>query len=133
MATSPDSQDDLTLAWATPVSLAQIGARLAAYAETKGAITAFRLAIRDTSLPAFHNLPEEIIGMIASEVRDVAFERKMKKWIKISRCLANTCTSMSHVSKVNLTSIAKWYPPGVSDELLGRSLERAAEEEHHKD
>ena len=82
-------RDNITIAWATPVSLAQLGARLESYAETKAAITTFRLAAREHMLATGHILlPEEIISIIASKVRDVVFEAKMEPWTKISRCLA---------------------------------------------
>ena len=86
-------RDNITIAWATPVSLAHLGARLETYAETKAAITTFGLAARRHMLASNHILlPEEIISIIVSKVRDVVFEARMETWTKISRCLAKRCT-----------------------------------------
>ena len=98
METSSISQNDIILAWAMPISLSQLGARLETYATTKAAITTFQIAARKRMLAIPHTLPEEIIGMIASKVRDVDFKPKMKLWAQINRCLANKCNPLSHLS-----------------------------------
>lgn len=46
----------------TPVKLTRIKARILAYVETKTEIITFRLVGRNTSLIAYHNLPEEIMS-----------------------------------------------------------------------
>lgn len=137
MSTSSDSQNDISLTWATPVNLAQLGARLTAYAETKAAITTFRLAIRDTTLSAFHSLPEEIIGMIASEVRDITFRQEMKQWVKIGKCLTNTCTTLSHLDQAQLEYLdflAEEPPSRISKKRLAdKFFWESAAEEHQGD
>ena len=75
-----------------------------AYAQTKASITTFRFVTRYTTLKACRNLPEEIISMTASNVRDAVFKQLIKHWIKVRRCLAKTCTVMSHVSQAELRS-----------------------------
>ena len=74
MSTQSVSPRDIIMAWATPVSVAQLGARLFAYVETKAAITTFRLVLRHISLTACRKLPEEVVSLITSKVRDIAFE-----------------------------------------------------------
>ena len=66
-------KSSIIMAWATPVSLAQLGARVEAYVETKAAMTTFRLAVRHSTLAVLHNIPEDIMEMIAGNVGDSVF------------------------------------------------------------
>ena len=85
MDRSPDYQEDIIHAWATPVSLAQLGAGLEAYAETKEVITTFRLAVKYTTMAALLSLPEEIISKIAGEVRGARYQPVMQTMVKHER------------------------------------------------
>lgn len=123
---SSTCQDNIIIAWATPVSLAQLGARLEAYAETKVAITTFRIAVRNSAVTACHNLPEEIISMISNKVRDIASKRKTKKWTTVTKCLTNTCDSLFHVSKEDLDMMDQFGD-------LPDEAEYEAAEAHQKD
>ena len=105
MSTDSASSSDIIVAWATPVSLAQLSARLFAYVETRAAITTFRLVAWDTTVTACHCLPEEIKSLIASKPRDIVFKHRMKEWVKISKCLAVSCTIMSHVSEEDIRDL----------------------------
>lgn len=100
MSGSDFSSEKLTIAWAAPVSFAQLGARLISYIETRASITTFRLAARYTPSPAFCMLPEELVLMIANEVSDQSFRTNMNDWVHASDCLANRCTSLSHMGMV---------------------------------
>ena len=40
--------------------------------------------------------------MIAGKVRDISFEDEITKWNKISNCLADTCTTMSHIQRTEI-------------------------------
>ncbi|KAL9036849.1 MAG: hypothetical protein Q9180_004061 [Flavoplaca navasiana] len=100
MSGSDFSSQKLTIAWATRVSFAQLGARLISYIETRASITTFRLAARYTPSSAFCKLPEELVLMIANEVSDQSFRTEMKDWVQASDCLANRCTSLSHIGMV---------------------------------
>lgn len=90
----------IILAWATPFNLAQLCARLEAYAGMKGVMTNFRIAARHSALAAFHNLPEEILVMIANEVREILFNRKLKYWTRVKECLSNHCR-LAHARNVS--------------------------------
>ncbi|KAL9003046.1 MAG: hypothetical protein Q9188_004058 [Gyalolechia gomerana] len=93
------SEPQLLLAWAVQISLPQLAAQLVAYIDTRASITTFRLSARYTPSKAFGQLPEEIILQIGDRVRDAVFQREIKSWAKIDRCLTNTCsTTTSHVS-----------------------------------
>ena len=122
----PVSQNNIVISWATQVDLVQLGARLEAYAETKAAITTFRLAVRTSAVTACHNLPEEIISMIATRVRDIGSERKTKKWNIFTKCLTSGCDPLFHACDQDLD---------VMDEF-GGLLDQArynAAEAHEKD
>ena len=77
-------------------------------------------------------LREEIIFIIANKVCDVVFETKMDSWTKISRCLNNKCTNVSHmsqsdinfaVSKGRLESLEKGYNRDAEDDHQARVRE----------
>ncbi|KAL8858736.1 MAG: hypothetical protein Q9178_004824 [Gyalolechia marmorata] len=89
---------NLMIAWAAQVSLPQLGARLISFIETRAGISTFRLVAQYASSTAFRNLPEELVSMIASEVRDQSFHRNMKDWVQADDCLAGRCTFLSHIS-----------------------------------
>lgn len=127
MEASSITQNDIILAWAMPVNLAQLGARLETYAITKAAITTFQIAARNKMLATPHTLPEEIICIIASKVRDVVFKPKMKVWAQVSRCLANECTNLSHLSMDY-----SMFSSNVSKRGLLKLYEASIMEEHQK-
>ncbi|KAL8687554.1 MAG: hypothetical protein Q9218_006306, partial [Villophora microphyllina] len=92
------SYKDLTFAWAAQVSLPQLAARLISYIESKASITAFRLAYRYTKSTAFRNLPEEVISMIANEVRNIDFPAGMQSFVLMNKCLMGHCDARDHIS-----------------------------------
>ena len=92
-------RNQITVAWAVEVSLAQLVARLLAYAETKAAISTFRLcAEKTTTSPALRALPEEILQNIDQWVRQMAFQARISKLVKLSKCMADKCDVLSHLS-----------------------------------
>ncbi|KAL8648573.1 MAG: hypothetical protein Q9226_005935 [Calogaya cf. arnoldii] len=103
MSSSSTSPQEFMIAWAARVSLPQLGARLTAYVKTKASITTFRLAAQRAPSAALRNLPEEIIFIIASCVRDTVYETKIEKWIRVGRCLAHECDPLSHFSHEEMT------------------------------
>lgn len=94
----------IILAWAVEVSLAQLVSRIMAYVETKATITTFKLAARESS--PLKNLPQEILGMIASEVQESVFAQKMKYHVRKMKCLINECDTRSHFSTQEINSTA---------------------------
>ncbi|KAL8993309.1 MAG: hypothetical protein Q9169_006445 [Polycauliona sp. 2 TL-2023] len=103
MSASIEPSGKLTIAWAAQVSLPQLCARLTAYVQTKATITALRFSARHSLSAAFRRLPEEILAIIASCLRDVVYQSEIEQWIKIDRCLANTCDPLSHFSHEEMT------------------------------
>lgn len=113
--------NNLYLAWAARVSLAQLGASVTAYAATKPAIAEFRLAVKSTSLVPLRTLPEEIISKIESEVRSMAFRHDMKEWSRMSNCLSNTCTPLSHITQEEVDRIRDHFS-GASEGAIEQTL-----------
>ena len=75
--------------------------------------------------------------MIASEVRNIVFTRKIEKWTKISECLAGTCTTLSHTNQADLYSMHSFLSEILEDEELIKEeleaeIEHDAAEEHQK-
>ena len=105
-----------------------------AYTRTKSQITTLRLATRYTSLGACQNLPEEVISKIAGHLREIIFTAEMKSWIKISNCLANTCSIMSHMPHAELDSFGDLFTSNKleDEEWLEEQFAEDAAEEHQK-
>ena len=59
----------------------------------------------------------------------------MKEWVKISRCLANTCTTLSHVPGADLDSFAGIVSSSQADgdKWLAEEFADQAAEAHEKD
>ena len=129
------SPNQLVVAWAWPVSLPHLGARVEAYAETKSSINTFRLVTRYSALSACHNLPEDVFSMIARRIRDMVYKEKMQAWIKINNCLSNTCTTMSHVSHEAQDSLFEGLSGKVSDDdpYITEHFTEDAAEQHQDD
>ncbi|KAL8835311.1 MAG: hypothetical protein Q9170_003366 [Blastenia crenularia] len=94
------------LAWAEEVSVAQLAARVVAYAETKAPFTTFRFAAKYTASSPLADLPEEVLSLIANEVRQLAFPLWMERFGRRGRCLAGICTGSDHVGPAEATAIA---------------------------
>lgn len=122
-------QNAILLAWATPVNLVQLGARLEAYAETKAGITTFRIAARHSTLAPFHKLPEEILSMIASEVREIAFNGNLKFWTRVRECLSNDCSKLDHARSVSRRYIGS---SSLSDDEVYEKFKFEAADEHQR-
>ncbi|KAL8830504.1 MAG: hypothetical protein Q9170_005707 [Blastenia crenularia] len=109
MPTNHRRNPDIILAWAAEVSVAQLAARLMAYAETRAAITAFRLSARNTALKPMNNIPEEVLWMIASDVRELAFTPWMEEFVEKGNCLVNKCSTLSHLSQAAIAGSGADY------------------------
>ena len=131
MDRSSDPQAEITIAWATPVSLGQLGAQLEAYAETKAAITTFRFAAKHSEMAALFNLPEEIISMIAGRVRDAVAEHQAQKWTRMKGCFSNNCSILSHMLLAELDMELMIYSHGTDYESY-ELAEMDAEEDHQE-
>ncbi|KAL8724911.1 MAG: hypothetical protein Q9181_006623 [Wetmoreana brouardii] len=130
MPPSSFSFQNLTIAWAAQVSLAQLGARLTAYMDTRATITAFRFIAQHAPLAVFRNLPEEMLSMIATVVRDQEFQRNMKRWVQVDNCLANTCTTLSHVPVEELNDFYDFCTNNLSEGRLALDFEDLVPERH---
>lgn len=93
MSSLPASKRLLSLAWAVRVSLRHLEPGLVAYVDTKASITTFRLAARYTLSKAFRQLPEEVLSLIADQVRNAKYQQEWDEWSSIVDCLTNKCES----------------------------------------
>ena len=123
---------EISIAWAIRVSLSQLGARLTAYISTKARLTTLSLAIRESSMKACRDLPEEIISMIGHEVREEEFRLQIESWTKMRNCLAYECDPWNHVSD-DAISEAYCYVHDVGErELLDMFYDSASLQDHEK-
>ncbi|KAL8999628.1 MAG: hypothetical protein Q9169_001588 [Polycauliona sp. 2 TL-2023] len=93
------SSHNVFFAWAAQVSVAQLGARVVAYTDTKRSVTALRLLAQRGGATGLGALPAEVIELIAQELRESVFQREIRTWIKRTRCLTDTCMPLSHFSR----------------------------------
>lgn len=134
MASNSNDLNDVAIAWAMPVSLAQLGARLFAYVKTKAVITRFRLAaLRGALVGGYCGLPPELVAMIAREVRSVVFNSEMKKWVKIRKCLKNTCTTLSHMGQEDYDEMASILTSSRSLHTTAEDIADQAWDKHRED
>ena len=82
------ARPDLTtyVAYAVPVSLEMLGARLEAYKECRATLTALERCIKN--LP---RLPLEVWWMIVREVEQSAYEEYLEWWLAANECCRNIC------------------------------------------
>ena len=105
---------DILLGWAIPVDDTALGARLEAYAETKAAITTFRLCVQKVKNPTsgMGQLSPEVTELIVARVRDAVFDARMQDWAKIHGCVRKVCRNSHHFNETELANLS------AGDELL---------------
>ncbi|KAI4094991.1 MAG: hypothetical protein LQ344_001838 [Seirophora lacunosa] len=74
-------------------------------------------------------MPEEVVEMIVVMIRDMAFERNLKNWVQIGMCLAETCTTLSHISADEIDDILNMPVTAVFD---GTALGEEAKRRHQE-
>ena len=72
--------------------------------------------------------------MIASKIRDAVFKREIELWVKASQCLANTCTTLSHIPKADFNSLDAIVTSNKmeDDEWLAEQFVEESHEAHKK-
>lgn len=101
-----------------------------AHVETQPGITAFRAIFRHVPPESILNkVPEELVSMIGDQVRQMAFEDEIEKWVRLEICLREECGSVSHLSYAELC------PPGYDNftEAYESKMALIARERHAKD
>ena len=97
--------NSITIAWATPVDAATLGARMEAHAESKATIHIFRLCVQHAPPGApLGQLPPELVEIVAAQIQQPRFEKRMKKWEMSVNCAAGNCSPSEH-SKIMYNSI----------------------------
>ena len=90
----------ITLTWATRVDPAELGARMESYVEIRAPIHVFRLCVqRAPSEAPLGKLSPELVEMIATEVYDAAFNKKLKAWQQCISCCEETCRRSEHLDE----------------------------------
>ena len=109
-----------TIAWDTHVGLAKLSARLVSYVSTKAIISAFRFAMKHSSSKACQNLPEEMLLMIAHDVRQMGFQLESEKWDDLTNLLMQTVDPWGMVSQEIIDKkLNGEYRPAESHRSLG--------------
>ena len=119
---SKGSYYDVLVAWATQVSLPQLGARVEAYVHTKVTITTFRIVTTKATSSSLGNLPHEIINMVARHVRNAAFEDRIGRWMQGFRCLTGQCSELSHLTKSDFGFVTSFDFRGSHEEWIGECI-----------
>ena len=98
--------NSITIAWATPVDAATLGARMEAHAKSKATIHTFRLCVQHAPPDApLGRLPPELVEIVAAQVQQSRFEKRMKKWEKSVNCAAGVCSPSDHFSQKEILSM----------------------------
>lgn len=120
--------DPINLVWAVEADLAQLGACLKAYAETKAAVTAFKACVSHTTIQSMSRAPPEIVALIADALQDRIYSVKFPRWLCAQKCLSNTCRPRDHFTRSELSALLEgvdWdYSPKTEDECLLEELVR---------
>ena len=116
MSANLASSGDIMVAWAVPVNLAWLGARLFAYVGTKATITTFRLVTENSPLTACRGLPEEVISLIAVEVREKVFQQKINDWIKFTMCLDSSRITKFRLIDMDINNLCSMAQVELFDE-----------------
>lgn len=83
------------LAWAVPVSMDKLGASIEALSNTMPQVLTLQLCHRFGKSP-LSKLPQEIVELIADEVRRVARSAVAAKWYHNFMCFQNRCEPYDH-------------------------------------
>lgn len=102
MASDSPASQNTTIAWNTHVGLAKLSARLVTYLSTKAVISTFRFAMKHSSSKACQNLPEELLLMIAHDVREMGWQLESEKWDNLTNSLIRTCEFWRRASQETL-------------------------------
>ncbi|KAL8674294.1 MAG: hypothetical protein Q9168_001287 [Polycauliona sp. 1 TL-2023] len=112
MPPEPFCSHNVFIAWAARVLVAQLGARLTAYADTKASVVTLRLLAQKGGSTGLGALPGEVIELIAEQLRNFVFEPEIETWILRMKCLSNTCLTWSHLSSED-----HWRPSDDDEEI----------------
>ena len=97
--------NNLTVAWATPVNVYDLGARLEAYVEGKATISTFRSCIGNAHTDApLTKLPPELVEIVADYVRRPILERRQKTWEASRCCCQRMCFPTDHLTDAQISN-----------------------------
>ncbi|KAL8833017.1 MAG: hypothetical protein Q9170_004563 [Blastenia crenularia] len=87
------------MAWAAEVSLAQLSARILAYAETKAVITTFRLVVEHAKI----GLPDDVNNR--QQCPELAFMDRIGDFVQKRKCLMGQCDPLSHFPPERIAAV----------------------------
>ena len=99
--------NNITVAWAIPVNITILGARLEAYVKSKSTVTAFRACIQHGQIEgtALGRLPPELIEIVAANIQQPIFEEHLMQWEKATECCLSECCASSHYTREEIMDI----------------------------
>ncbi|KAL2038539.1 hypothetical protein N7G274_008586 [Stereocaulon virgatum] len=107
----------ITVAWATPVGAADLGARMESYVESKATVSTFRLCVQHARIGSLlGKLPHELVEMIATQIQDALFRKRLREWEKSIECCADDCIPSDHFSRQQLQEMKRDYRIKDSDD-----------------
>lgn len=102
--------NSLVVTWAIPVDLATLAPRLEAYVDTRDTINALKSCAMDTRARNFLALlPQELVDMIALQIRESVFESRKKYWRQSLRCCAGQCKPSEHLDPREVSKLFSDY------------------------
>ena len=104
----------LTLGRAISLNYAQLGARVEAYGQARDALTHLKLCQQHTDIQPFHNLPPEIVRLIAKTLQNVLYCEKIVLWRQAQQCCRGECLLSVHEADVEQGELPSLPPPGLS-------------------
>lgn len=90
--------NNVTVAWATPVNAFNLGAQMEAHVESKAPVHTFRLCVKyaQASGNLLGRLPPELVENVVAHIRQPIFERYSAEWQSAERCCSAECTPSDH-------------------------------------
>ena len=121
-----------TIAWAIPVKVDQLGARIEAYVASKATISTFRVCVKYGNVPGAFvgRLPVEVVDIIAMLLREPFFDETLQKWEKDIRCCEYRCKPEEHFTQHELIKMidCSCYPSDDEAEMdIGPAKEEGLE------
>lgn len=100
------------VAWAVPVKVNELGARLQSYLETKPSIDTLRLCNRfgKGNNVFVTSLPAEVLELIVQHVRWMDFESNLEQWTQNQRCCEGDCDPPEHFTEEDRVDLHSEVP-----------------------
>ena len=98
---------EIQLAWTIEVDVAELGARFEAYNATHDQIDVLYSARNLEANNLLSRLPNEVLNMVATALRDIAYQTCLGKLQQKQRCCDNECNEDDHLTEEDSISVIK--------------------------